>query len=145
MLEIPNVSIPFNSAPVHSTHPHNVKKLFTLSFQTKFRKIGFVKVTCTCSFFIYLHFFCSQCQPVPGAYLGQNGPRWPTSNTQKMPKNGRVWAKNGKKCTVENCGTIYLDPKSKNNCSLLSRRATGFEIWPFEVEIPVRAIFPLYL
>ena len=26
-----------------------------------------------------------------------------------------------------------------------SRRATGFEIWPFKVEIPVQAIFPLYL
>ena len=38
-----------------------------------------------------------------------------TSNTQKMTENGRIRAKNGKKCTVENCGTTY--PKSKNNCS----------------------------
>ena len=31
-----------------------------------------------------------------------------------LTENDRVWAKNGKKCTVENCGTTY--PKSKNNC-----------------------------
>ena len=35
-----------------------------------------------------------------------------------MTENDRIWAKNGNKCTVENCGTTY--PKSKNNCSSFS-------------------------
>ena len=34
-----HVSIPFNSAPAHSTRPHNAKKFFTSSFQVKFLKI----------------------------------------------------------------------------------------------------------
>ena len=37
-----------------------------------------------------------------------------------MTKNGPIWAKNGKKRTAENFGTTYLDPKSKNNCTLFS-------------------------
>ena len=46
-----HVSIPFNSAPAHSTRPHNAKKkLFTLSFQSKFLKIRFTKVTASRSF-----------------------------------------------------------------------------------------------
>ena len=38
--------------------------------------------------------------------------------------------------------------KSKNNCSSFFQfftQSTVFEIWPFKVEIPVRAIFSLYL
>ena len=34
----------------HSTRPHNARKLFTSSFQAKFLKIRFTKVTVTCSF-----------------------------------------------------------------------------------------------
>ena len=83
-----NVTFPFNSAPDHSTFPHNVKKswtekcskdptyatflkcwgfkdvkcdipmcqyqLFTSSFQAKFLKIRFTKVTCTCSVLMYM-------------------------------------------------------------------------------------------
>ena len=38
------MSIPFNSAPAHSTRPHNAKKLFMSSFQAKFLKIELAKV-----------------------------------------------------------------------------------------------------
>ena len=95
----------------HSTWPQIIqlfptmqKNLFTSSFQAKFLKIRFTKVPGT-------NFLFPQCKPLPGAYLGKNGPQWPTSNTQKMTKNGRIWAKNGKKRTAENFGTTYLDPK----------------------------------
>ena len=113
-----HVSIPFNSASAHSTRPHNAKKLFTSSFQAIFLKIGFTKVTCTCSFLCTCTFWSSHCSQVPRAYLGKTVTQRDTSNTQKTAENGRIWAKNGKKCTVENCGTTY--PKSKNNCSLFS-------------------------
>ena len=40
-------NIQFNSAPAHSTRPHDAKKPFALSFQPKFLKISFTKVTAT--------------------------------------------------------------------------------------------------
>ena len=75
-------------------------------------------------------FLFSHSLPLPGAYLGKNGPLWPTSNTQKMTENGPIWAKNGKKRTAENFGTTYLDPKSKNNCTLFSSIFQNFAPFP---------------
>ena len=80
--------------------------------------------------------FFSQCQQVPGHVLGHRGPLRSTPNTSKMPKNG----------------IIYLDQKLKiKNWDQSDQKTSTFhvatvtEIWPFEVEIPVQAIFPLYL
>ena len=91
----------------HSTRPQPIqlvptmqKMLFTSSFLAKFMKIRFTNVAGTSSFlYVPADFFFPQCQPVPGAYLGQSGPLWPTSDTQK------TWAKNSKQLTVENFGT----------------------------------------
>ena len=47
-----HVSIPFNSAPAHSTRPHNAKKLFTSSFQVKFLKTRKSKI---CEFLLWSH------------------------------------------------------------------------------------------
>ena len=78
-----------------------------------------------CSHVIHAHFWCNSkffphSLPLPGAYLGKNVTLCDTSNTEKMTKNGPIWAKNGQKRTAENFGTSYLDPKSKNNCTLFS-------------------------
>ena len=69
--------------------------LFTSSFQGKFLKIRVTKVTCTCSFFMYMYIFPSFTTP-----RGIFGQKWPTSNTQKMTKNG-------KKRTSGNCGNTH--------------------------------------
>ena len=128
MLEIPNICYILKSwgfkdvkydipMPIELVPTTQCKKS---SLRRHFRrnswKLGSQKVHvhCACSFFMqffFLPFFTS-----PGGIFGQ---KCETSSTQKMTENGRIW-KNGKKCTVENCGTTYLDPKSKNNCSLFS-------------------------
>ena len=77
--------------------------------------IGWKKVTCTCSFLHVIFLFLVSTSP--GPYFGQKSP---PQSPLPSPKNGRVLAKNGKKFSVENCGTIYLYPKSKKNCSLFS-------------------------
>ena len=60
----------------------------------------------------------------PRAYLDKNVKNCETSNTQKWPHMSKKMAKND-----WNCGTTYLDPKSKNNCILFSST--------FHVERPV--------
>ena len=77
MLERPNICYIFEKLGVqdvkydipmcqsHSTRPHNAKKLFTSSFQAIFLKIGFTKVTCTCSFLCTCTFWSSHCSQVP--------------------------------------------------------------------------------
>ena len=86
----------------HSTRPQLIQliptvqiTLFTSSFQGKFLKIRVTKVTCTCSFFMYMYIFPSFTTP-----RGIFGQKWPTSNTQKMTKNG-------KKRTSGNCGNTH--------------------------------------
>ena len=68
------VSIPFNSAPAHSTRPHNAKKLFTSSFQAKFLKIRFTKFTGTTSFWCTCKFSFSTVFFTP---MGIFGPKYP--------------------------------------------------------------------
>ena len=84
-------------------------------------------------------FLYSQSLPLPGAYLGKNAPQCPTSNTQKMTKNGPIWAKNGQKRKFRN--HLYR-PKIEKWLHLtffnFSKLCTVSEIWPFKVEIPVR-------
>ena len=101
-----HVSIPFNSAPAHSTRPHNAKKALYVII-SKFLKIGFTKVhwkRCDGN--------CYQFQAVPGAYLGQKVP-------PLTPKKYPTMAEYGQKMR---CGKLltHPDPKLKNNCSLFS-------------------------
>ena len=98
-----HVSIPFNSAPAHSTRPHNAKK----------------------ALYVIISFFPAFTTP-----RGIFGQKCESSNTQKMTENGPIWAKNGQKRTSENFGTTYLDPKSKNNCTLFSSIFQNFAPFP---------------
>ena len=73
----------------HSTYPHNAKKELTSTFQAKFQKIRHknlygIKRHLTAS----AQFFFSQCQQVPGAYLGQILTQTDTSKSS-TPKMGR--------------------------------------------------------
>ena len=63
-------------------------------------------------FDVHANFLFSQSLPLPGAYLSKNVALCDTFTPKKMTKNGPVWAKNGNKCTAENFGTTYVDPKS---------------------------------
>ena len=67
-----------------------------------------------------------------GAYLGH------TSSTST--KNGRIWPENDRKCTLENNLSRSKIEKNGVYDFNFSRRASGSEIWPFKVEIPVRVI-----
>ena len=94
------MSISFNSSPAHPTRPHNATKaLYVIIYgkihENKVQKCCWHKLI----FDVPADFFFPQCQPVPGAYLGQSGLLRPTSDTQK------TWAKNSKQLTVENFGT----------------------------------------
>ena len=83
---------PFNSAP----------QCKTSSLRHHFRQNSW-----KLGFWWNIKFTFYQSLPLPGAYLGKNGPLWPTSNTQKITKNGPIWAKNGKKRTAENNCTLF--------------------------------------
>ena len=61
----------FNSASTHSTHPHNAKKLFTLSFQPKFLKILFTKVAASRLFLMTWQFFFFSLPSGPRTWLSQ--------------------------------------------------------------------------
>ena len=74
-----------------------------------------------------------------------------TSTTQKMPQNNiiyRKWPEMAESALWKTVETTYLPPKLTNKWG---RKTSTFhierpvQIWPLEVEIPVRAIFPLYL
>ena len=62
-------------------------------------------------FYVHAKILFFQCQPVPGAYLGQNGTQWDTSNTKK--KRPKI---------AKNSLSKISEPPSKtqNNCSLFS-------------------------
>ena len=122
-----HVSIPFKSAPAHSTRPHNAKKALYVIISGKIPENWVHKSSMHMLFFdVYANFLSSHSSQVPAR--GIFGPKCHTSYAQ-MTENGRIWVKNGKKCTVENCGTTYLNPKSENNCNLFSST--------FHVERPI--------
>ena len=102
----------------HSTRPHNAKKALYVIISGDIPENWVYKSNMYMLIFMYLYILVFPLLTSPEAYLGKAVTQCDTSNTQKMTENGRIWAKNGKKCTVENCGTTY--PKSKNNCSLFS-------------------------
>ena len=108
------MSIPFNSAPAHSTRPHHAKQALYVIISGKIPELG-EKVTCTCSF-LHVIFFVLSVNQSRATFGPNKSPLLHPKNAQ----NGRVWAQNGKKCTVENCSTTYIYPKTKNNCSLFS-------------------------
>ena len=68
------------------------------------------------------HFWCASkfsCFPVSCGPRSIFGPNWPTMAHLLHPKYDWRRPQMSQKCTVENCGTTYLDP-TKNNCSLFS-------------------------
>ena len=81
-----HVSIPFNSAPAHSTRPHNAKKLFKSSFQAKFQKIRFTKVTGK-SFFFFTH----MSQKWPETHCGKFQNHLSRIQNQVSRSGGLVW------------------------------------------------------
>ena len=90
-----HVSIPFNSAPAHSSRPQNAKKLFTSSFQAKFLKIRFKKVAGTSSFLMCQQiFFFSSVNQSQGHIWAKMSQLWHLKNYRiyepKMAKNA-LW------------------------------------------------------
>ena len=82
-----HVSIPFNSAPAHSTRPHNAKKALYVIISAEIPENLVHKSCClTVIFDEAADFLFSPCQVVPGACLSQIVPNSATSNTHKHPK-----------------------------------------------------------
>ena len=105
----------------HSTRPQPIqlvptmqKKLFMSSFQAKF--LNWVKKSYMYMLIFTCNFFVLSVNQSRATFGPNKSPLLHPKNAQ----NGRVWAQNGKKCTVENCSTTYIYPKTKNNCSLFS-------------------------
>ena len=105
--------MPFNSAPAHSTRPHNAKKALYFMVSGKIPENLFHKSCCYMLFFdVIVNFLFSHSLPLPGAYLGKNvTPLTP----KKLPKMAAYEPQMAKKCAVENSIT-----KIKNNSSLFS-------------------------
>ena len=78
-----------------------------------------------------VNFLFSQSSSLPWAYLGKNVPLCATSNTQKMTKNGPIWAKNGQKRTVENFGTTYL----VSDDTVGSPGCDNYQVWVLDIQI----------
>ena len=82
-----HVSMPFNSAPAHSTRPHNAKKALYVIISAKIPENLVHKSCClTVIFDEAADFLFSPCQVVPGACLSQIVTNSDTSNTHKHPK-----------------------------------------------------------
>ena len=132
------MSIPFNSAPAHSTGPHNAKKALYVIISAEIPEDYVHKSYClTVIFDEAVIFFVSPCQVVPGACLSQIVPNSATSNTHKHPQ--RVVLPHFRERVDES-------PRQDENFGTFGLFLSFFvsEIWPFKVEIPVRAIFSLY-
>ena len=82
-----HVSIPFNSAPAHSTRPHNAKKALYFIISAEIPENLVHKSCClTVIFDEAADFLFSLCQVVPGVYMSQIVTNSDTSNTHKHPK-----------------------------------------------------------
>ena len=134
---------PFNSSPQCK------KKLLTSSFQAKFLKIRFTKVAGTSSFFM-----CQQIFFFPSVNQSQ-GHIWakmchyvPPLTPQKRPKTDPYRPKMAKRVVLPHFRQrVDESPRQDENFGTFGLFLSFFvsEIWPFKVEIPVRAIFSLYL
>ena len=79
--------MPFNSAPAHSTRPHNAKKALYVIISAEIPENLVHKSCClTVIFDEAADFLFSPCQVVPGACLSQIVTNSDTSNTHKHPK-----------------------------------------------------------
>ena len=132
----------------HSTRPHNGKKgSLCHHFWRNFWKWGPQKLLPQAYFYVAVK------KRIPSINESRSRRATPghTSTTQKMPQNNiiyRKWPEMAESALWKTVETTYLPPKLTNKWG---RKTSTFhierpvQIWPLEVEIPVRAIFPLYL